>query len=313
MKVSVIIPAFNEEQYLSATLAALQLNDFPKSDYEIIVVNNGSTDRTSEIAQKAGVRLVETGRRFVGAARNLAAREATGEIFAFLDADCVPALDWLREGVRSLSLEYCITGAKVGVPDDAGWMERVWFSQSKKGRIETTHINSGNLFVPRALFHGLEGFDESLSSGEDAELCMRAKSQVRIIADDSIRVVHLGNPKSIKAFVKREVWHGMGALSSAKLHWFDKPLIGTVLFVIFSAVQVVGLAVILVGGSAGLLAAGTVCVAGVLVLTVLYRVMSGASARDALPLIALYFLYYLGRSLALGMLLLGRTGYQRAR
>jgi glycosyltransferase involved in cell wall biosynthesis len=130
-KISVIIPAFNEERFLSKTIAAVKRNDFPMNNCQIIVVNNGSTDRTSEIARNSDVEVIECVRMFVGAARNLGVQKARGEYLAFLDADCIPQTDWLREGIRSLEVEPCVTGAVYGLPEDAGWIEKTWFSQKK--------------------------------------------------------------------------------------------------------------------------------------------------------------------------------------
>jgi glycosyltransferase involved in cell wall biosynthesis len=313
MKVSVVIPAFNEEKFLSKTIEAVRANEISEEDYEIIVVNNGSSDRTAEIARRAGVTLVESERRFVGAARNMGARVARGEVLSFLDADCIPKTDWLREGIKSLDQEKCVTGAQCEAPDDAGWIERVWFSHQRTGRIEIPHINSGNLIIHRSLFFEIGGFDETLSSGEDFEFCSRAKSRVRIIADNKIRVVHLGNPKTIKDFIAREIWHGMGALGSLKYHKFDKPLIGTAIFGIFSLLQFFGLVDMLYSGSINLFVMGTAGVIALLVLTVLNRLLTGVHAQEAGALFILYYLYYLGRMIALGKLLIGQRNYQRKR
>lgn len=309
VKVSVIIPAFNEEKYLLDTILAIKANDFPVSDYEIIVVNNGSTDRTADIARDAGAMIINSDRKFVGAARNLGARQAKGEILAFLDADCIPAEDWLREGIVSVSREPCVTGAECGFPDEAGWLERSWFSQKKSGRIEVMHINSANLFVFNALFQELGGFDETLSSGEDYEFSSRAGTLVRIIADDRIRVVHMGNPKTLKAFVIREIWHGVGALGSLKHNWFDKPFLGTILFAFFSLMQIIGIAAV----TERLFVCGTIGVAGLVLITVLYRVVKGAPLLIFGQLFVLYYLYYLGRTIAIGILATGGENFQRTR
>lgn len=313
VKISVVIPAFNEERILAETIAAVKANDFPVDDYEIIIVNNGSTDRTSEIVRRANVKLVECNRRFVGAARNLGVESAQGEYLAFLDADCVPHSDWLREGLKSLELEPCITGAVCGIPKDAEWLEKAWFSQKRSGRAEVAHINSGNLFVPRRLFAEVGGFDETMSSGEDAEFCCRAKTKVRVIADDRIQVVHFGNPKTIKAFLKREIWHGIGAIGSFKHSWFDKPLIGTVLFSLFLILQLFGFVVLINTGKVEFLVEGTVGIGSIVAGTVLYRIITGSPKTDFAALFLLYCIYYLGRMIAIGMIIIGRGDYQRTR
>jgi GT2 family glycosyltransferase len=175
------------------------------------------------------------------------------------------------------------------------------------------HINSGNLFVPRRLFIELGGFDETLSSGEDAEFCCRAKKRVKIIADDKIHVVHLGNPKTIELFLKREIWHGIGATSSLRHNWFDKPFLGTVAFALFFMLQLIGIVLLIYVGYAKLFVWGMFGVICTVAATVLYRIMNGASLRNSWALFILYCVYYFGRAIALGMTVAGRGDYQRTR
>ncbi len=107
--VSVLVPAYNEEKYIYRTLAALVVQDYP--DYEIIVTDNASSDRTAFVIQQfinqqpvAGVRItvVHESRKGTNYARESARQQASGTIIAQMDADCIPAPDWLRKGVKSL-------------------------------------------------------------------------------------------------------------------------------------------------------------------------------------------------------------------
>src|SRR5688572_15764621 len=82
--ISVIIPARNEEEFLPATIQALQRQSY--CNFETIVIANGCTDRTAEVACELGCRVYEIPRG-LGAARNLGGREAAGQILLFLDAD----------------------------------------------------------------------------------------------------------------------------------------------------------------------------------------------------------------------------------
>src|SRR5450432_2845253 len=85
---SFIIPAYNEEHELPATLSAIHAAAAANSEpYEIIVANDGSTDATAVVAVAAGVRVVTIQRRQIAAARNAGAREARGDILFFVDAD----------------------------------------------------------------------------------------------------------------------------------------------------------------------------------------------------------------------------------
>src|SRR5688572_19276995 len=83
--ISVVIPARNEEEFLPATVRAL--NDQNYRNFEVIVVANGCRDRTAETAREWGCRVFELGDRGLGAARNLGGKQALGRILIFLDAD----------------------------------------------------------------------------------------------------------------------------------------------------------------------------------------------------------------------------------
>lgn len=96
-KFSVIIPAWNEADYIGAAIGALKAQDYPREDFEIIVVDNNSSDETSEAARRAGAdKVVKESEQGTNMARNRGVREARGKILAFLDADCIPPPEWLR-------------------------------------------------------------------------------------------------------------------------------------------------------------------------------------------------------------------------
>lgn len=98
-KVSIIIPARNEEKYIAATLEAVTRLSYPH--FKIIVVDNNSTDRTSEIARTfPNVIVLREERKGTQFARECGRKQATGEIIANIDADCLPETDWLIKGVR---------------------------------------------------------------------------------------------------------------------------------------------------------------------------------------------------------------------
>lgn len=97
MKTSVIVPAYNASETIDACLKALLHQTVPRSDYEIIVVDDGATDRTREVVEGyAGVRLLSQPHRGPAAARNLGVSQAKGEFLLFTDADCVPTEDWIE-------------------------------------------------------------------------------------------------------------------------------------------------------------------------------------------------------------------------
>lgn len=96
MKISVIIPAHNEESVIAKTLRAVLAQNHP--DFEVIVVNNASTDNTADIVAKFPVRLVRESKKGLLWARERGRIEASGDIIANIDADCLPDSDWLIRG-----------------------------------------------------------------------------------------------------------------------------------------------------------------------------------------------------------------------
>src|SRR6266851_3119714 len=96
MKVSVIIPAHNEEDYIAATLKAVCAQDYP--DFEVILINNAGTDRTAEIARQFPVTIINEQRKGTMWACERGQQEAQGEIIVRMDADCLPDKDWLKKG-----------------------------------------------------------------------------------------------------------------------------------------------------------------------------------------------------------------------
>jgi len=98
MKVSVIVPAYNEELYIARALTALLAQDYP--DFEVIVVDNASTDRTSAVAANFPVKLLHEKQKGTMWACERGRQAASGEVIVRMDADCVPEdAEWLKKGV----------------------------------------------------------------------------------------------------------------------------------------------------------------------------------------------------------------------
>jgi cellulose synthase/poly-beta-1,6-N-acetylglucosamine synthase-like glycosyltransferase len=109
--ISVIVPAYNAAQTLDACLAALGAQTVGADAYEVIVVDDGSTDRTAAVARAHGVCLIQQANAGPAAARNRGAQAARGEILLFTDADCAPAPDWV-ERMAAPFADPAVMGAK---------------------------------------------------------------------------------------------------------------------------------------------------------------------------------------------------------
>jgi cellulose synthase/poly-beta-1,6-N-acetylglucosamine synthase-like glycosyltransferase len=99
--VSVVVPAYNEEKLIASCLMALKNQNFPQQNYEIIMVNNASTDKTGEIAQKLNVRVIFQPKKGVVFALKKGFSQARGEIISFTDADTMVNKDWLKNIYRA--------------------------------------------------------------------------------------------------------------------------------------------------------------------------------------------------------------------
>ena len=98
MKISVVIPAHNEELTIANTIRAVLAQDYP--DFEVIVVNNASSDKTAKVVAGFPVRLVHESRKGLLWAREKGRQEAKGLIIANIDADCIPETNWLSRGAK---------------------------------------------------------------------------------------------------------------------------------------------------------------------------------------------------------------------
>src|SRR5688572_4347661 len=108
--VSIVVPVYNGAAILGRCLGAAQAQDYP-GQFEVIVVDNGSTDRSHAVATEIeGVCVVNCRRRGPAAARNYGVRAARFELIAFTDADCVPEKGWLRGLVAGLTLDDAAVG-----------------------------------------------------------------------------------------------------------------------------------------------------------------------------------------------------------
>ncbi|MDY6824153.1 MAG: glycosyltransferase [Thermodesulfobacteriota bacterium] len=210
---SVIIPAKNEEKNIPACLEGVKNQTLAPLEY--IVVDNGSTDKTVEIAGSYGAKVVVIPDVSVGELRNRGAAEARGEVLAFLDADCVPEGSWLDIGCQNLLDESVgAVGSSVLASNSGSWIEEAWFFNIKNESGKVKYIGSANLILKKALFDAIGGFNAQLQTGEDRDLSWKIQERgMRTVCDERIKVKHYGYPKTVMAFFKRELWHGKAIAS----------------------------------------------------------------------------------------------------
>jgi Predicted glycosyltransferases len=174
-----------------------------------VVVDNGSEDRTIEIAKNTGAAVYEKPSLTISGLRNFGASQAQGRILVFLDADCTVEKNWLEAASSYLEMQdVAAFGSAPIVPPDSTWVQRTWFHiREKQQPIEDVDwLESMNMFIPRHVFFAVGGFDESLITCEDYDLSRRLGRHGRIVSDKRIRAVHHGEAQTLIHFFEKERW-----------------------------------------------------------------------------------------------------------
>lgn len=172
-RISVIIPAHNEEQYLPATLDSLAGQTY--GHFEVVVVANGCTDRTEEVAKAKGARVIWLEERGLGRARNLGGKKAKGEILVFLDADTILEPRALECIAREFTRDHGMATLR-GKPDSDRFSHKMLYLM--KNAFHRTHLHYGSAGVIicwKDRFRSVRGFDESLQVSEVHEFMGRMR------------------------------------------------------------------------------------------------------------------------------------------
>jgi glycosyltransferase involved in cell wall biosynthesis len=238
VKISIVVPAFNEERLLPQSLASIRLASaaFTAAGWttELIVCDNNSTDRTAEIAAAAGAIVVFEAINQISRARNAGAARATGDWLLFVDADSFPTRDLFADVVAAISDGTCMAGGSTvrvdleGLVYDAGigW----WNFVSR-----TLEWAAGSfVFCETAVFREVGGFTERLYVAEEINLFRRLKRLARrrgrsiVILHrhpllTSSRKARLYTPGEMMRFWIRTMLSGGRTFRSAKesFPWYD--------------------------------------------------------------------------------------------
>lgn len=180
MKISVVIATYNRKESLRATLHALEKQRFPKADFEVCVVSDGSTDGTDKMLaeyQHTGVlnlHFFSQENKGPAAARNLAIRSASGEIIAFTDDDCLPNENWLAIIDATFHTQAIVALQGRTYTDSADITPLTHQIENMHGSKDVPTCNAA---YTKKVLGLLEGFDENFPypHNEDADLAWRAE------------------------------------------------------------------------------------------------------------------------------------------
>lgn len=205
MKLSIIVPAFNEEhelphclQALQSSLAQVSSNLFDQ--HEVIVVDNNSTDATASIAHDYAVKVVFEAVNQIGRARNAGARQADGDWLLFIDADSRLAVGTLERMYKAIdSGRYAGGGSTIAMPDAPLWGRvsvHIWNAISLLSRCAAGSF----IFVTKPVFDDVGGFDEQYFAAEEVYFSRAIKARAREIGLSFVVLTGAAHQSSARKF-----------------------------------------------------------------------------------------------------------------
>ncbi len=180
--ISIVIPAFNEEKLLGSSLqavkAAAEAFTAVGLEWELVVCDNNSTDRTSAIARAEGAKVVFESVNQIGRARNTGAAAASGRWLLFIDADSQPSRELLRDAAElTRRPDTLLAGATIAL-DEAPLVVRlfcwVWNTTSRLRKL----VAGSFILVRTAAFREVGGFDLRFYAGEEIDLALRLQKHI---------------------------------------------------------------------------------------------------------------------------------------
>jgi GT2 family glycosyltransferase len=228
MIATVIIPVYNEAQTLGDCLASLVRQAEQHQGIEIIVVDDGSTDNTADLAPGfPGVRWLRQIRQGPAAARNRGAREARGEIILFTDGDCIPLDNWLEEMLAPFQQAPDIIGVKGAyITHQRALMARfvqIEYEDKYDKLAAPAYIDFIDTYSAgyrRQMFLKVGGFDQEfpVACAEDVELSYRlANLGCKLVFNPNAKVIHR-HPDSLADYLKKKYKFAYWRMLSLKKH-----------------------------------------------------------------------------------------------
>lgn len=224
--ISVVVPAFNAENHIRHCLQSLVSLDYPSDRLEIIVVDNGSSDRTADIIGEFPVDLVVETEPGASAARNAGVARAQGEIIAFTDSDCVVEPDWAQaiDGAFDDATTDAVMGFTRGIDaniwaelEQENW-EQFWFVKIGPDlALRRQGMDTRNAAIRKSVFESCGGFNAALRFCEDLELSARLRAASRKIALCESMAAHHLNRTDLRRILDLKSRHGMAYAEIVKM------------------------------------------------------------------------------------------------
>jgi glycosyltransferase involved in cell wall biosynthesis len=238
VKISIVVPAYNEAKLITASLRQIQSASGAFSELgwetELIVCDNNSSDQTAELARAEGARVVFEPVNQIARARNRGAEAAEGEWFVFVDADSHPSRPLFAEVAQQIRSGRCLGGGCTVRLDENHWLAsaltQVWNWTSRSLRWAAGSF----VFCEAAAFRAVGGFNLELFASEEIDLSKRLKKLARgrgqrfVILHrhplvTSARKIHLYSRREYWRFIRRAILRPQATVRrrEACLPWYD--------------------------------------------------------------------------------------------
>ncbi len=213
--ISVVVPAHDAAATVVDCVEALKVQENISSDYEIILVDDGSTDDTAALARAAGARVIEQDqRRGASAARNVGIQAAQGDIICFTDADCIPFPDWLSRIILPLNNSEIVACKGVYATSQTAIPAR-FVQQEYEDKYDLLHgqeridfVDTYSAAFRRSVLIANDGFDERIHFAEDRELAYRLASRGYQMTFQPAAIVSHQHSDSVSAYFRKKFFIG---------------------------------------------------------------------------------------------------------
>lgn len=224
--VTVIVPVYNAEHTIEECIGSILNLDYPKEKLELIFVNNASTDRSGKILKQyeKEIKILYESKRGPATARNKGLLNASGEVIAFTDSDCVVDKGWLKNIVKPLENE------EVGIVGGKILAKRPCNKIEKYGEFIHNHLDSINSYQPPyvitmnwasrlSVLKEMNFFNEDFIRGEDVDLSYRIYMAGYKLVYSEDAIVYHKNEDSLTGLISEGYLHGLYSVQAIKLYY----------------------------------------------------------------------------------------------
>ncbi|MFN7978439.1 MAG: glycosyltransferase [Vicinamibacterales bacterium] len=305
-RVAFVIPVRNDAVRLANCLRTLAVGA-GAIPHDVVVLDHGSTDGSAEVAEAAGARVIRHQGGNVAGLRNLGASSSSADLIAFVDADNEIVPGWLDAAIAAMAdPKVGMAGAPSQAPPRGTWVQQTY--DALRRHPKTTEpiewLGAANMVVRRDVFLAIGGFDESLETCEDVDLCLKVMARgCTVLAVPGMKSVHHGDPARLGDVFWGELWRGRDNLRVSLRGPKSVRMVASALMPIaYAGAVVVALLGLVVGGVIGALAS-VVSLAGLgallaLRVTAMRRNAGGRWPAGLWAALQVAAVYDLGRSAA---------------